>query len=186
MSGAKNSDIEGALCVGCAMCCNGTLYGRAKVADGEEPKVLDHGLELIEDGGKSYFRLPCQYESCGRCTIYETRFAVCRTFSCALLRRVRSGEASLEEGRQHVAKAQELLQRVVDADPEAAIFRGRAQLREALAERLAEEGAEGERRAAGERLLNIVALDSYLDRWFRNKKKLSQDAAEADTRDSNS
>lgn len=186
MSDFENPDIEGALCVGCAMCCNGTLYGRAKVAVGEERKVLDHGLELLSDEGKSYFRLPCQYESCGRCTIYETRFEVCRTFSCALLRHVRSGETTLEEGQQHVATAQELLRKVVDADPDAATFRGRAQLREALAKRLTAEATEDERRTTGERLLNIVALDSYLDRWFRNKKKSSQDAEEVDISDSNS
>jgi len=165
------------------MCCNGTLYGRAKVASGEEGRIVDEGLELVTAEDKNYFRLPCRFESCGRCTIYETRYEVCRSFQCALLRRVEAGEVDLASAASTVAKAQELVRAVVASDPDAATNRGRAEVRAKLAEEL-EQLPEEDRRPTAQRLLNIIALDTYLERWFRNKKPPSQDAG--DDRDSTS
>ena len=48
-------------CVGCGMCCDGTLYGLAKVAAGEEMIMREKGLAITEVGDKSYFQLPCPH-----------------------------------------------------------------------------------------------------------------------------
>jgi hypothetical protein len=167
------------------MCCDGTLYVRARIAPGEELRIIEHGLERMESEGKSYFALPCAYESCGRCTIYETRFEVCGTFRCALLRRQEAGEISLDDARDTVTQALELRRQVTEADSGAGAYRVRRELRESLAEELAK-GATTDRAATAERLLNIIALDTFLERWFRNKKGNDQIAEELRMADSNS
>jgi hypothetical protein len=157
------------------MCCDGTLYVRAKIAPGEEPTIVAHGLECLTWEDKRYFALPCKYESCGRCTNYETRFDVCRTFECALLRSHQAGDVDLGDARQTVAHALELRRRVTDKDPGARTVSARRELRERLAEEVAK-GSPADRGATAERLLNIIALDTFLERWFRNKKGEDQAA----------
>jgi hypothetical protein len=136
-------------CVGCGMCCNGTLYWMAKVTPGEEERISAHGLELTEEKGTTYFRLPCHHEQCGRCTIYETRFDICRSFRCQLLRNYQAGEVGLGEARRRI----------------------RASLAEAPDGETVEEKA-----ARALKLLNIIALDTCLERWFRNPKAAPGDA----------
>jgi hypothetical protein len=156
-------------CVGCGMCCDGTLYSRAKVAPGEGPRIEAHGLQLTQAEDRTYFRLPCLHERCGACTIYETRFEVCRTFRCALLRRYGAGEVSLEEANAQVARAKHLLAEATAAEPDAAMVVPRALARARLGDAVASTDLQA-RRAAGPAFLKIVALDAFLERWFRNKK----------------
>ena len=182
MNDASQRPIDDtAPCIGCGLCCNGTLYVRARVTPGEEPRLLEHGLELTGDAEKPYFFLPCKYESCGRCTIYEKRFDICRSFRCALLRSYQAGEIEVDQARSKVERAHELVAAVVANDPEAQVYKVRIGLREELA-RGVESGTAD--RSAAQRLLNIVALDTFLERWFRLKKKAQSEAAE--TEDSNS
>jgi len=164
-------------CVGCGLCCNGTLYFRAKVTPGEEPVLLDHGLTLTADKDRTYFRLPCHHESCGRCTIYENRFDICRSFRCALLRRYQAGEIDLATARATVEKALELAAAVKGDDAAAGLVGERGRIRSELAERLLAGGGD-ERAKASRRLLNIIALDTFLERWFRNKKAQPGEATE--------
>jgi Putative zinc- or iron-chelating domain len=164
-------------CVGCGLCCNGTLYFRAKVTPGEEPLLLDHGLTLTADEDRTYFALPCHHESCGRCTIYEERFDICRSFRCALLRRYQADEVDLATARAMVGKALELLAAVKGGDPAAGLVGERGRIRSELAERLPTLSGE-ERGKTSRRLLNIIALDTFLDRWFRNKKAQAAEAPE--------
>jgi hypothetical protein len=163
--------IDGSeLCVGCGMCCDGTLYGRARTVVDEHHRIVKAGMEIVSDGEKTYFRLPCAFESCGQCTIYETRFEVCRSFTCALLRRLEQGEISQEQAKGIVARAIDLRAAVTTADPQARVFRDRQSLRAELAEGIGTSGPE-QRADKARRLLDIIALDTYLDRWFRNPKK---------------
>lgn len=156
-------------CIGCGMCCNGTLYWMAKVTPGEEERIQAHGLELTEDKGKTYFRLPCHHEQCGRCTIYETRFDICRSFRCQLLRNYQAGEVSLSEARDRVETALKLVEKVKADDPDAANAFRRGEIRARLA--VVPDGESPEEKAdRTRRLLNIVALDTCLERWFRNPK----------------
>ena len=184
---AERPDIEvgdTAPCVGCGMCCNGTLYWMAKVTPGEEDRIQAHGLELTEKKGTTYFRLPCHREKCGRCTIYETRFDICRSFRCQLLRNYQAGEVELGEARRRVETALKLVEAVKADDPAAANDFQRRAIRARLAE--APDGETAEARAErARRLLNIVALDTCLERWFRNPKA-QPDEAQAETSSANS
>ena len=154
-------------CLGCGLCCDGTLYDRAKVAPGEESTLEALGLELETVGIRTYFLQPCRFQSCGRCANYADRWTVCRTFRCALLRRYQAGEIGLEETRATVKTAIKLIDAVRQNDPSAAIVGGRRRLRRQLAEQV-QSGTD--QASAGRRLINIIALDTFLERWFRNKK----------------
>jgi hypothetical protein len=154
-------------CVGCGLCCDGTLYDRAKVAPAEEPILEALGLELETVGERTYFLQPCRFQSCGRCTNYADRWTVCRSFRCALLRRYQAGEIGLDEARSTVKTAIELIDTVRQGDPAAVIVGGRRKLRRQLAEQV-QSGKD--QISAGRRLINIIALDTFLERWFRNKK----------------
>lgn len=157
-------------CTACGMCCDGTLYARAKVAEGEEGRITAKGLQLTSFEEKPYFQLPCSYLSCARCTIYEERFVVCRTFECALLRRFKAGEVGMDEALKLVATAKELRAAVVATDPLAHQYQNRLETWDSLSKQLpALEGEE--RRAIGQRLVQILALDTFLERWFRNEKR---------------
>lgn len=160
----STTDTATQLCVGCGMCCNGVLYKQAKVTPGEEERMAAAGLELVDDGGRRFFGQPCRHSSEGRCMIYETRFRICNTFECALLRRVNAGELGLAEAKEKVAEVQALLARVVAADPDAKTARDRIGVRKRLSEAL-KDGAG--RAGIAQRLLNLIALDSFLERWFR-------------------
>jgi hypothetical protein len=174
----STDDIASQLCVGCGMCCDGVLYDRAEVAEGEADRMRRAGLDLFETEGKSYFRQPCPHSRCGRCMIYETRFRICRTFECALLRRVERGDVELSDAQEKVALAMRLLAKVVEADPRAKTARERIRIRAALAE--AAEGQSGEeRRTISRRLLDIVALDSFLEQWFRHRSAKPETEDEA-------
>ena len=162
-------------CVGCGMCCNGTLYWIARVTPGEEQRIQGHGLELTEEKGKTYFQLPCHHEQCGRCTIYQTRFDICRSFRCQLLRNYQSGDVGLGEARERVETALRLVEAVRHDDPQAALAFHRRDIRARLAEQPEQESA-AERAERSRKLLNIVALDTCLERWFRNPKSAPGEA----------
>jgi hypothetical protein len=144
------------------------LYDRAKVAPGEEATLTALGLALESAADRTYFRQPCRFQSGGSCTNYEQRWTVCRTFRCALLRRFEAGELSLADARATVATAHELVATVKAADPSAVLVGERRKLRRELADRLQSGGQQPG--SAARRLLDIIALDTFLERWFRNRK----------------
>ena len=124
-------------------------------------------------------------ESCGSCTIYENRFEICRSFRCALLKRYQAGEVSLDDAFAKVETAKQLLEAVVGEDPEAARADGRRRMRSELAD-LNSVPDEQARLKVARRLLNMIALDAYLDKWFRNKNFQVQEVEEVAPANSNS
>ena len=172
-SAAINSDASDAgasICIGCALCCNGTLFARAKIKDETEDRHLSAlGFTLLEVDGQRHFKQPCSYEKNCSCSIYESRPDVCRAFRCALLKRHEAGEIDTASALEKISKARALRAAVADLDPEAADDGPRQVIQNRLAEQLQSATAEN-RQLIARRLLNIVALETYLDRWFRKKK----------------
>lgn len=156
-------------CVGCGLCCNGVLYRRARAEPHEHDMLTAAGLVLEPDGDNTYFILPCRFESCGRCTIYNDRFTICHEFKCALLRQVDSGEVSAATACATVAQAKLLVEKVQSLDVGAEYYVDRLQLRRSLADEIRNQTGEA-RHQMGQRLLAMATLDMFLDRWFRNKK----------------
>jgi uncharacterized protein len=160
------------LCVSCGLCCNGVLFTNVGVEPFEVPKLQALGQEVERGrGDRLQFRQPCPHHHEGRCGIYAERFLKCRTFRCALLKRVEAGEAGLAEARATVAQAHTMLARVTQLEPAASQFRARAKLRAAPAPAGGEEDAARRRRL----LIESLALDLFFDRKFRNKKAVAME-----------
>ncbi len=69
------------------------------------------GFHLLLYEAEARFEQPCAaFDS--KCTIYDDRPSLCRSYRCALLRKVDSGEVSDGEARALVAAAIELRDRV--------------------------------------------------------------------------
>ncbi len=157
------------LCVNCGMCCNGVLFTNARAEPDEVARLREHGL-VVEQvrPGRTQFRLPCPHHHEGHCGIYSDRFLKCRTFRCALLKRLDEGETSLAEAQATVARAQAMLARVTALDPGASQFLERTEQRAQPAP-----AGDGEDAARRRRVrIESLALDLFLDRKFRNRKAI--------------
>lgn len=176
MSGEQPA--PGSICVGCGLCCNGTLHRYTKVKEEDEAAVAGIGLEVLEvEGGRS-FRQPCRHFSSGRCGVYHQRPPVCSGYECSLLESVKRQELSVEEANAKIDRAQDLIATVQRMGPEAATASRRAELTESLKSRLAETSG-AERSELAKKLLEIAALDHFLLRWFHKKKAAEQARAGA-------
>jgi hypothetical protein len=160
------------LCVGCGLCCSGVLFTNVRAEPAEVPRMRALGVEVEQGrGDRLQFRLPCPHHDDGRCGIYADRFLKCRSFRCALLKRLDSGEETLAAAQATVAQAKAMLARVTALDPAAGQFRRR------LEQRAAPPPEGGEDAALRRRLLiESLALDLFFDRKFRNRKAIDMKA----------
>lgn len=164
----SDSQPAGAICLDCGICCDGTLHGHTIVRTEDEDVVRALGLEIVEEQGKRQFDQPCAH-FCGTCGVYENRPPVCRRYRCALLKRVEAGDLSADEADDRIKTALKLRTAVVGSAPAAKIPAARARLAIELKESLPT--LEGEDRTKAARLLlNLVALDEHLARWFREER----------------
>ncbi len=149
------------------MCCDGTLFSRVKAAPDEEPGLAEIGFALAEIDGHQWFSQPCPMSNCGSCAIYESRPATCRRYRCDLLKAFEAAEIEYDEAVKKIASAKSLLAAVVADDPAACQDRHRMDCWRRYADALAAGDAQ-ERDEVGPKLLRVVALESFLRRWFRN------------------
>ena len=165
---------EGSICIGCGLCCDGTLHGTATVKPSDEPAVTAVGLEIVDDGERRFFRQPCPHFSCGSCSVYARRPAVCRDYRCALLKNLEAGTIDASTAREKIATAKDLVAAVRIIDPNAVTPAERSRLAQRLREELGQ--LEGEDRlAAAKTLLDTAALEHFLDRWFLKRKKRKEE-----------
>lgn len=107
MSGDR-PDEAGSPCVGCGLCCDGTVVGHLAVSDESDlgMPLRSMGVELIAAADPPVFELPCPALEAGRCTVFELhRPSACAQFECRLSRSVLSGAMSSAEARSVVAVA---------------------------------------------------------------------------------
>jgi hypothetical protein len=110
MLGARHPQ-ESEICVGCGLCCDGTLHGHAKGHRGEDSGFLiSIGLTPISaaDGKPPSFKLPCpQFD--GVCTRYNLQRAhTCSAYRCRLLKSVAEGKHSVEDAKDVVSQTRAL------------------------------------------------------------------------------
>jgi Fe-S-cluster containining protein len=169
MNCPEKSNAEPSICVGCGFCCDGTLHGHTDVAPHDEATAAAAGLSLVNQGGKTIFHQPCPRFSGGICTIYERRPAVCRGYRCKLRKDLDEGRVGIAEAREKIEAVKTLVASInslgVRADTPARRLNLWRQLKDSLDQY---EGEERARRATV--ILNLGALEYYLDRWFRRKK----------------
>ncbi len=77
---------EQEICVGCGLCCDGTLFNHAVLQPGEQGNLpVEIEQRYGREGEYEFFTLPCAY-FCGKCTIYgQKRASICSDFRCQLL-----------------------------------------------------------------------------------------------------
>lgn len=97
------------ICVGCGLCCDGTIFGFVPLHDGDDEDTLVHlGLTIEPREDKVGFSQPCAASCGGACSIYDDRPKVCRGYRCALLIENEAGRTSSDEARRRIATATQL------------------------------------------------------------------------------
>lgn len=112
------------LCIGCGLCCDGSLFADVELAGRAEISRLEAlGLEVDEEGASRALPQPCAALRGRRCQIYRHRPSCCRTFECQLLQEVRSGVVEVEQAKeriavtlQWIARARELIRQLGPRD----------------------------------------------------------------------
>jgi len=162
------------ICIGCGLCCDGTLHGDTRVKPEDIPAAEAAGLSIAADGEKLFFEQPCIRFSCGRCTVYDFRPGVCQKYRCALLRGVESGKTGEADARVKISLAKDLVAQIVRFAPEAITPAARAKLASSISQSIG--GLSGETRdRAAEALLHLNALEFLLEGSFRYRKPPSKE-----------
>lgn len=99
-------DDSGSICIGCGLCCDGTVVTHLAVRDesdlGTPLRAL--GVELLVAADPPVFALPCPAVSDGVCTIHDLhRPSACSQFECAVSRSVLDGARTRDEARSIIA-----------------------------------------------------------------------------------
>jgi Fe-S-cluster containining protein len=162
------------LCVGCGLCCDGTLFSRVNVGANDEQGLSAKGFSFFEHEGETCFPQPCLAAVKGLCAIYADRPHTCRTYRCALLKRHERGEIGLDQARGIIKQTFERIAQATIIDPAARRRADRMKLRAELAAAL-DAAAGDERKGLGDRLLPIIALDSWLQAHFFKKRDKAAD-----------
>lgn len=108
------------ICHSCGLCCNGTIFRRARLKPEEVESAKKNRLPVVESG--ETFDLPCPRFDSGSCTIYPERPQACQDFKCALLMRFHMGGTTVEEAVADVSRAKHLIAQLeakgMDMSPE--------------------------------------------------------------------
>jgi Fe-S-cluster containining protein len=165
---AKDVAAVDSLCVGCGLCCDGTLFSRVIATAEEQDELRPLGFTFDTHSDGICFAQPCRASVGGLCTIYPSRPSNCRKYRCALLERVEDSEITAKEARATIEEAFRLIKNVEDRYPGARNREQRILLRASLAADL-DKLSLSERIPLAEGLLALVALDAHLDTKFRKQ-----------------
>jgi hypothetical protein len=166
------SDAEQSLCVQCGLCCDGTIFERARVfAEDDLAQLAADGFILVTAAERIGFALPCHHQQGKICGVYQRwRPQICHTFRCALLRRVEAGELAWAEARARIERTVALAERIRDQLP-AQRDNERQSLKPRMAAWQQAQTAAGidVRRTFAPLLLDFASLQRILDQHFRVK-----------------
>ncbi|MDX2012110.1 MAG: YkgJ family cysteine cluster protein [Myxococcaceae bacterium] len=115
------------LCLACGFCCDGTLFNRVPLAEGDDPS-LRVALKVLD--GQHHGVQPCPALDGLACRVYAKRPFTCRRYRCLLLEAHESNEVSLEGAKQVVQETRALRAALAEAmgtaDSGASVDRARA------------------------------------------------------------
>lgn len=94
-----------ALCQRCGLCCDGSLFDHAPLADAEVDAARRRLVVLARPDGGHALRQPCAALVDRRCAAYDVRPAACRTYRCMLLAALDAGEIDAREAAAVVDEA---------------------------------------------------------------------------------
>ena len=98
------------LCLGCGLCCDGSLFTHVGLEPGEASQLHALGIptKTLHSGTEVLGQRCCALK--GReCQIYAARPASCAAYECVLATSLTEGRVTLEEAQAVVKKAQRLL-----------------------------------------------------------------------------
>lgn len=103
------------ICTSCGLCCDGSIFKRARVFPDENAalfETLDLQILHLKDGRRC-FLLPCRHLQGSICSIYEkTRPRKCSEFRCKLLERFYNQDISYKDACEVVINAVEHVRQV--------------------------------------------------------------------------
>jgi hypothetical protein len=94
------------ICIGCGLCCDGTVLTHLAVRDESDlgAPLQGLGVQIIAAADPPVFELPCPAVCDGVCTIHSLhRPSACSQYECKLSRAVLDGEVSTEEARSVIS-----------------------------------------------------------------------------------
>jgi hypothetical protein len=106
MTASTGPSPSASICIGCGLCCDGTILSHLAVADESDLgwPLQALGVELIVQSEPPVFALPCPAVLDGVCTVYDThRPHACAQFECDLLRAVSADRVAPERARAIIA-----------------------------------------------------------------------------------
>lgn len=114
-AGTAPADEDVSICVGCGLCCDGTLFSHLGVIDGSDVgRPLEAlGVEIIVEADPPVFSLPCPAFDGHLCTIHSLqRPRACGWFECDVSTAVAAGEMTRAEARSIIEATRALRDRV--------------------------------------------------------------------------
>ena len=103
------------ICVGCGMCCDGTLFSHVTMKPNDDPALLGSlGFVVEGNGSNRWFTQPCQAFGSGQCRVYDQRPHTCRVFRCALLVDHEDNALPAADALRVIRQASDLRDRVRD------------------------------------------------------------------------
>jgi len=103
------------VCIGCGLCCDGTVVSHLAVADdsdlGAPLRLL--GVEIVAAADPPVFALPCPAVEAGRCTIHHLqRPSACAQFECRVSRAVLDGSMDPVDARATIVATRSMREEV--------------------------------------------------------------------------
>ena len=113
------------ICVKCGMCCDGTLFNRAKIKDAEDERLAKSlGFTTFSDADDKFsFQLPCHlFKGC--CTVYDqVRPNICGSFFCEPLKKAQKDEITFEKAEKLIDTILELRNEIMEIASTTADFK---------------------------------------------------------------
>ena len=106
MSVVGDDHDERSICIGCGLCCDGTVVTHLAVRDESDlgAPLRGLGVEIIAAAEPPVFELPCPAVCDGVCTIHDLhRPSACSQFECKLSRAVLDGAVTSDEARSVIS-----------------------------------------------------------------------------------
>lgn len=102
------------LCIECHPCCDGSLFARVSVQEGERAR-LPETAGIVQREGAFRMPLPCAcLGSDGRCEVYAHRPEACRAYRCRLVKAMEAGEIEDAAARSILSQLRRLQNEAVD------------------------------------------------------------------------
>ena len=160
-----------ALCLQCALCCNGVLFADVRLQTGDDAaRLAKLGVPLQRRGGRMRFAQPCSCLEGNLCRIYGERPVRCRTFECRLLQRAQTNEVTeraalkiIQQARRRADNVRRILRELGDTNEMVPLSRRDQRMMRQAIDLSADEHVVELR---GELMLAVAELVGLLEREF--------------------